>query len=391
MDYVVGNGSSLDERMRVRQPTVCTESPDPGSSLRGNNDRGCYGSGHSLHCDSLNNHQNTVRGMQRLARCLVGGTFDRFHIGHQSLLNSALEVSERVEVWVTNDEMSASKSPILQSFEDRREAIIQWADNRITTHELENKVGPAPVRKDCDSIVCTPETLGNCQKINEMRLRNGLLPLEIIEVPHALDVKGGIVSSSRIRAGLIDTDGTVWLTEDDRETTFLFHKGLDEELKKPSGQLFSGPENSPEVAMSAAMENISPGAIVAVGDVSVATLLEFGVIPDIALVDGMTKRIELEQKVDLSDFSLILSAQNPAGEVTPSLIESIDAALHSDQTTCIEVDGEEDLAPLIVHLLSPLGTNVIYGQPGKGVVLRITDLKAKRQCRKLLSMFEVRS
>jgi len=329
--------------------------------------------------------------MQRLARCLVGGTFDRFHIGHQSLLNSALEVSERVEVWVTNDEMSASKSPILQSFEDRREAIIQWADNRITTHELENKVGPAPVRKDCDSIVCTPETLGNCQKINEMRLRNGLLPLEIIEVPHALDVKGGIVSSSRIRAGLIDTDGTVWLTEDDRETTFLFHKGLDEELKKPSGQLFSGPENSPEVAMSAAMENISPGAIVAVGDVSVATLLEFGVIPDIALVDGMTKRIELEQKVDLSDFSLILSAQNPAGEVTPSLIESIDAALHSDQTTCIEVDGEEDLAPLIVHLLSPLGTNVIYGQPGKGVVLRITDLKAKRQCRKLLSMFEVRS
>ena len=105
----------------------------------------------------------------------------------------------------------------------------------------------------------------------------------------------------------------------------------------------------------------------------------------------MTKRIELEQKVDLSDFSLILSAQNPAGEVTPSLIESIDAALHSDQTACIEVDGEEDLAPLIVHLLSPLGTNVIYGQPGKGVVLRITDLKAKRQCRKLLSMFEVRS
>ena len=329
--------------------------------------------------------------MQRLARCLVGGTFDRFHIGHQSLLNSALEVSERVEVWVTNDEMSASKSPILQSFEDRREAIIEWADNRITTHELENKVGPAPVRKDCDSIVCTPETLGNCQKINEMRLRNGLLPLEIIEVPHALDVNGGIVSSSRIRAGLIDTDGTVWLNEDDRETTFLFHKGLDEELKKPSGQLFSGPENSPEVAMSAAMENISPGAIVAVGDVSVATLLEFGVIPDIALVDGMTKRIELEQKVDLSDFSLILSAQNPAGEVTPSLIESIHAALHSDQTTCIEVDGEEDLAPLIVHLLSPLGTNVIYGQPGKGVVLRITDLKAKRQCRKLLSMFEVRS
>jgi len=25
MDYVVGNGSSLDERVRVRQPTGCTD------------------------------------------------------------------------------------------------------------------------------------------------------------------------------------------------------------------------------------------------------------------------------------------------------------------------------------------------------------------------------
>ena len=115
-----------------------------------------------------------------------------------------------------------------------------------------------------------------------------------------------------------------------------------------------------------------------------------GVVPDIAIIDGMTKRIELEKKVDISEFSLILSAKNPAGEVTPSLIESVDAALHSDQTTCIEVDGEEDLAPLIIHLLSPLGTNVVYGQPGRGVVLRVTDLAAKRQCRDLLSKFEVK-
>ena len=330
MDYVVGNGSSLDERMRVRQPTVCTERPDPGSSLRGYDDRGCYGSGHSYPCDSLNNHQNTVSIMPRLARCLVGGTFDRFHLGHQALLNAALDVSERVEVWITNDEMSAKKSPILQSFEDRRDAIMSWADYRITTHELENK------------------------------------------------------------AGLIDTDGSGWLSQDDRNRTYIFHKGLDEELKKPSGHLFTGPESTPEVAMSAAMENISPGGIIAVGDVSVATLLEMGVVPDIAIIDGMTKRIELEKKVDISEFSLILSAKNPAGEVTPSLIESVDAALHSDQTTCIEVDGEEDLAPLIIHLLSPLGTNVVYGQPGRGVVLRVTDLAAKRQCRDLLSKFEVK-
>jgi uncharacterized protein (UPF0218 family)/phosphopantetheine adenylyltransferase len=328
--------------------------------------------------------------MAKLERCLVGGTFDRFHDGHKELLLTALEVAELVEVWITNDVMSAAKSPFLQSFEDRREAILSWADERISTHELEDNLGPAPLRKDCDSIICTPETLSNCQSINEIRLKNGLLPLEIIEVSHTLDEVGGIISSTRIRAGIIDKNGKQWLKDSDRSQTYLFHRGLDSELKEPAGELFLGPEDSPEVAMSAAMENIAPGAIIAVGDVSVETLLNMGVTPDIGLVDGMTKRSELSEKVDLSPFEIILSADNPAGAITPSLIDSIDVALHNDQTTCIEVDGEEDLAPIIVHLLAPLGANVIYGQPGKGVVLRITSLDSKEQCRGLLSRFEVR-
>ena len=328
--------------------------------------------------------------MAKLERCLVGGTFDRFHDGHKELLLTALDVAELVEVWITNDVMSAAKSPFLQSFEDRREAILSWADERITTHELEDNLGPAPIRKDCDGIICTPETLSNCQSINEIRLNNGLLPLEIIEVSHTLDEVGGIISSTRIRAGLIDKNGKQWLKDSDRNKTYLFHRGLDSELKEPAGDLFLGPEQSPEVAMSAAMENIAPGGIVAVGDVSVETLLEMGVTPDIGLVDGMTKRSELIEKVDLSSFDILLKADNPAGAITPSLIDSINAALHNDQTTCIEVDGEEDLAPIIVHLLAPLGTNVIYGQPGKGVVLRITSLAAKEQCRGLLSRFEVK-
>ena len=76
--------------------------------------------------------------MAKLERCLVGGTFERFHQGHKTLLKTALEVAEFVEVWITNDAMSAAKSPFLQSFEDRREEIIAWADERITTHELED-------------------------------------------------------------------------------------------------------------------------------------------------------------------------------------------------------------------------------------------------------------
>ena len=43
------------------------------------------------------------------------------------------------------------------------------------------------------------------------------LPLEIFEVSHVMDELGGIVSSSRIRAGLIDQTGRHWLTQEQRK------------------------------------------------------------------------------------------------------------------------------------------------------------------------------
>ena len=95
--------------------------------------------------------------------------------------------------------------------------------------------------------------------------------------------------------------------------------------------------------------------------------------------------------MDTSKFEIILEAKNPAGQITPSLFKAVAAALHNDQTSCIEVEGEEDLKPsIVIHLLAPIGTNVVYGQPNKGVVLRVTTLESKEQCRTLLSKFEVR-
>ena len=328
--------------------------------------------------------------MVRLERCLVGGTFDRFHAGHIALLETALAEAELVEVWIAGDEMAANKSPLIQSFDERRGAILDWCGERISTHELEDELGPAPHRADCDSIICTPETLPNCNSINEKRLHAGLTPLEIIEAEHVLDETGGIISSTRIRAGIIDRDGKAWLPNKDREAVHHFQPALDSELKEAMGELHLGPEDVPEVAMSSAIEDLTFGILVSVGDVCTATLLDMGIIPDIALVDGFTKRTELEDKVDLSPFDALIGAKNPPGQITPSLIVSIEAALHNDQTTCIEVSGEEDLAPIIIHLLAPLGTNVVYGQPGKGVVIRHTDNHAKLECRSILNRFEVR-
>ena len=168
---------------------------------------------------------------------------------------------------------------------------------------------------------------------------------------------------------------------------------LDGELKTPMGTLFEGPEDYPEVAMTEAIESIDRenSSIVAVGDVSVATLLGMGIVPDIGIIDGMTKRTKLEdsEKIDSSEFTNVLGAINPAGHLTPSLIEAVEGALSNDESTIINVDGEEDLAPIIIHCLAPIGTAVIYGQPKVGVVVQISSLAVKNRCRDILSMFEV--
>jgi len=331
---------------------------------------------------------------RKYRRCLVGGTFDRLHSGHELLLRAAIDAADFVEVWVSNDEMANSKSNHIQSADVRMEGVRHWADSnsagRLLVHSLEDQFGPAASRDDCDAIVCTPETELMCSVINDQRLENGLKPLEILVVPHLLDSEGEILSSSRIRAGRIDRSGSAWLNFDSRKSIHLMPKDLDFEFKQPMGILYEGPEEHTEVALSAALrENPRTGILVAVGDVTVAGLLEMGITPDLGIIDGMTKRLEFTGEIDLAEFDFVISAENPAGQVTPSLITAVDEALHSEGRVCINVEGEEDLAPLIIHLLAPLGTLLLYGQPSKGIVARETDEVVKSRCRSLLERFEV--
>ncbi len=334
---------------------------------------------------------------ETFACCLVGGTFDRFHAGHGLLLHAALKAANRIEIHVTSDEMAEVKSPFIQSFELRREILLQWAEHhapgRVTIHTLTDAMGPAPVHKEADCIVATPETRGQCEAINETRSENNLSPLSIIEVSHMQDINGGIISSSRIRNGHIDQDGHPWVEPHYRTNNLLMHPRLDAELKTPMGILFEGPEDAPDVAMYAALEglDLSTMALIAVGDVTVSTLLSMDYTPDIALIDGQTKRTPLgkEQQVNTERFPTILRAENPPGQLTPSLLNAVENACSLDSPTLIDVEGEEDLAPLYIHLVAPIGSQIIYGQPGKGVVLQQTTLETKKRCRNLLGFFEV--
>lgn len=329
-------------------------------------------------------------------RCLVGGTFDRFHAGHRLLLKSAQRHAQTIEIHISSDEMADRKATNIQSLDQRMSAINEYVRAQgmsATLHELTDSNGPAPEHKTADAIVATPETEGPCHAINELRITNGLSPLEIIVIDHVVAMDGDWLSSSRIRRGEVDTEGHPWFEPAWEGRVLIMTSATDGELKTPMGTLYSGPEDAPDVAMSGALEDmdLSVNALVAVGDVTVQTFLDLGVKPDVALIDGQTKRtpLEADSLVDMAQFEHRQEVSNAAGELTPQLKAAISRAMKETAPSVINVEGEEDLAPLFVHLLAPLGTVVVYGQPREGVVVQITSLATKERCRRLLSLFEV--
>ena len=338
-----------------------------------------------------------MEGGRRFRRCLVGGTFDRLHAGHRLLLDAAQTAADFVEIHITSDAMAEQKSDHIQSFETRRESLLDWiqqhAPHRASVHQLTDVHGPAPSHPKADCIVATPETRGQCDRINEKRLAGNLPPLAVLEVGHMMDINGEVISSSRIRNGHIDQEGHPWFSADWEGRTLRMHPRAEPELKSPMGVLYPGPENDPEIAMLAALDDLELECLilVAVGDVTVRTLLSIGITPDLALVDGQTKRQALDEvdQVDLRAFGTVLRAENPAGVLTPSLFSAVREALSDEVPVVVVVDGEEDLAPLFIHVLAPINAVVMYGQPNQGVVVQPSHLGTKQRCRRLLELFEV--
>ena len=80
--------------------------------------------------------------VQDLERCLVGGTFDRFHKGHEHLLKESLKRTQFLEVWITSDAMASKKSDLVEPFSKRRHSVLEWADvnakGLVKTFELKD-------------------------------------------------------------------------------------------------------------------------------------------------------------------------------------------------------------------------------------------------------------
>lgn len=156
-------------------------------------------------------------------------------------------------------------------------------------------------------------------------------------------------------------------------------EGMREELSRPIGTLVRG------AAVVPAVQGARP--LVAVGDYTTADLVERGVIPQIAVVDYKTKRID-EPKwhaklKGVGDWVVVL--ENPAGTIKRDAWPVISEAFKSRERVRLEVRGEEDLLALVCIALAPDGAVVAYGQPDEGAVIVRVDGAARARVRDILT------
>ena len=151
--------------------------------------------------------------MKKYTKVCLGGTFDRIHIGHESLLKIAFEVGEEVIIGLTSD-TKAKRGRVnekLSSFKNRytnlENFLSKQFDINFSIVELNDDWGPGALDEDLDAIIVSEETEKVASELNKKRALKGLNPLDIVTVSLILDKKGEKISSTRIRNSEIDREG----------------------------------------------------------------------------------------------------------------------------------------------------------------------------------------
>lgn len=146
---------------------------------------------------------------KKYKKIAVGGTFDKFHKGHEKLLDTAIYYGEHIEVGVTSNEFGGLKGDIDHCNERISNLKLFLAEKNANFHimELTNRFGTTVIEDDFDAIVVSEETEPTAIEINNIRKENGMIPLDVIVVSFVLADDGTPISSTRIRKGEINKVG----------------------------------------------------------------------------------------------------------------------------------------------------------------------------------------
>ena len=153
--------------------------------------------------------------MPRFGRVVLGGTFDRLHVGHEAMLATAFREGRTVAIGVTTDGyLARHPKPAgarIARYRSRRAALVRWLSarypaSRWTVAPLENSFGRS-VETGVDALVISADTRPGGEAVNAERRRLGRRAVPLRVVPLVLGDDLRPVSSRRIRAGEIDRWG----------------------------------------------------------------------------------------------------------------------------------------------------------------------------------------
>jgi pantetheine-phosphate adenylyltransferase len=143
----------------------------------------------------------------------TGGTFDEIHIGHIALLAKAFKFGDKVIIGVSSDEFAKKRGKTLNhNFDERVESLRkilkkEFGDANYEIAKLEGDFGPAVTSGDVGALVASSETGSKGKILNEIRAKKGLKPAKVITVELIKAEDGSPISSTRMRAGEMDSRG----------------------------------------------------------------------------------------------------------------------------------------------------------------------------------------
>lgn len=162
---------------------------------------------------------------------------------------------------------------------------------------------------------------------------------------------------------------------------------LRKRLKIPLGLLIEGSFEETMRKLKEIIKKEKPSKVVAVGDVVSSNMMEYGLCPQVFVVDNRVMR-ESTAPIQV-DADETIYVKNPAGTLTEEAMAGVQKALKKDGCLIrVMVDGEEDLLTLAAVVYAPENSLVVYGQPHEGVVAVMTTKEKKDEVRKIIEAMD---
>jgi uncharacterized protein (UPF0218 family) len=177
-----------------------------------------------------------------------------------------------------------------------------------------------------------------------------------------------------------------------RELTLFLPERLRYRLKDPKGELFSRPGLGAAEDACAYIKRVGLRPVIAVGDLVSSNLARIGCQAAISILDGKTQRHDKLDFVFTADVEL--RAQNAAAEIRPEVWIAMELGLklaEAGKTAKLLIEGEEDLTALPAVILAPVGSAVVYGLPGQGIVVINVATTHKEQVQEILEQMVQRN